>query len=40
VLPALLYLELDGNMATKAKEGAVEVPAPLELDLSLAVLGG
>jgi hypothetical protein len=29
--PALLCLELDGNRATKAKEGAVEVPAPLEL---------
>jgi hypothetical protein len=31
VLPALLYLELDGNRATKAKGGAVAVPAPLEL---------
>ena len=27
MLPALLYLELDGNRATKAKEGPVEVPA-------------
>jgi hypothetical protein len=31
VLPALLYLELDGNRATNAKEGTVEVPALLEL---------
>ena len=27
MLPALLYPELDGNRVTKAKEGAVEVPA-------------
>ena len=27
MLPALLYLELDGNRVTKANEGAVEVPA-------------
>ena len=27
MLPALLYLELDGNRATKAKEVAVEAPA-------------